>query len=120
MLSLFPSLLSWSQLSPTLIRIVLGAVLLYQSYHELRSGKVSTTTKAVGVIEALSGILLFIGLWTQLAALVIVVDLIIRLILKAKSRAFLTDGVNYYLLLLVLAVSLIFTGAGLWGFDLPL
>jgi uncharacterized membrane protein YphA (DoxX/SURF4 family) len=120
MLSLFPSLLSWSQLSPFLIRLVLGVVLLYQAYKDMKSRGATGNKKILGAIEAIVGILLVIGLWTQLAALIAALDLVVRLFFKAKSRAFLTDGVNYYLILLVLALSLLFTGAGLFAFDLAL
>ena len=72
------------------------------------------------MIEGVAGILMLIGLWTQGAALVIIVDLIIRLVAKIKSRSFLTDGVNYYLFMLVIAISLLLTGPGILSFDLPL
>ena len=78
------------------------------------------SNKIVAIIEAVVGILLLIGLWTQLAALVVILDLIIRLIRKIKNRSFLSNGVNYYLILLVMAISLLVTGAGFLAFDLPL
>jgi uncharacterized membrane protein YphA (DoxX/SURF4 family) len=76
--------------------------------------------KAIGIIEGVAGILLVIGLWTQVAALVVFVDLVIRLVERIMKKAFLTDGVNYYLVLLVMAISLMVTGAGWIAFDLPL
>ena len=75
---------------------------------------------SIGFIEGVSGILLMIGLWTQIAALIIFTDLIIRTINKIIKKAFLTDGVNYYFILLVMAASLVFMSAGLLAFDLPL
>ena len=74
----------------------------------------------LGIIEGVAGILLVIGLWTQVAALVVFVDLVIRLVERIMKKAFLTDGVNYYLVLLVMAISLMVTGAGWIAFDLPL
>ncbi len=118
MLSLFPTLLSWSEVSPLLIRVVLGAVFLFWAYKAFRSfTNQSVNMKIVAVIELITGALLIIGLWTQGAAIVVAIDLIIRLIERAQKKAFLTDGVNYYLILLVLAVSLIITGAGIWAID---
>lgn len=118
MLSLFPTFLSWQQLSPLLIRLVLGAVLIYWSYRRLRTVPLATKSRIVGIIDALLGILLVIGLWTQLAAILIGLDLIVRIVKKIRERSFLTEGVNYYLILLVLCISLLVTGAGWLAFDL--
>ena len=118
MLSLFPTLLSWDQVSPLLIRIILGAILIHWAYKGLRNTQASAQAKATSVIEGLAGILIFIGLWTQGAAIVAFIDLFIRLIGKITKKSFLTDGVNYYLILLVLAFSLLVTGAGWLAFDL--
>lgn len=120
MLSLFPSLLSWNQLSPFLIRLCLGFTLIYLRYKTFRKSNVDSKEKAISIIESLSAVLILIGLWTQLAAIIIAVDMLIRLFFKAKSRALLTDGVNYYLILLVMAISLALTGAGFFAFDMPL
>lgn len=119
-LSLFPSLLSWGLISPLLIRLTLGAVFLFWSYRAFRNKSASSQDKGVAIIEFLSGILLVIGLWTQAAALVILIDLIVRIVGKIMKKQFLTDGVNYYFVLLILALSLLVTGAGFLAFDLPL
>ena len=120
MLSVFPSFLSWSQVSPLIIRLTLGVVFIFWSYRAFLQKSLPISQKIITIIEVIAGILLVIGLWTQVAALVIAIDLIVRLYQKATQRAFLSDGVNYYLILLVMAVSLLFTGAGFWSFDLPL
>ena len=120
MLSTFPSLLSWSQFSPFLIRITLGTILIFWAYRVLADKSIDSQNKIIGIIEAISGIMLVIGLWSQIAALIVTVDLVIRLVGKIRNKAFLTDGVNYYLVLLVMALSLMVTGAGFWAFDLPL
>ena len=119
-LSLFPRLLDYGQVAPFIIRITLAAVLLHWSYRALKNAPASAGSKSAGLLEAAVGILLLIGLWTQAAALIAGVDLVIRLIGRVSNRAFLTDGVNYYLILLVLALSLIVTGAGWLAFDLHL
>lgn len=120
MLSLFPSLLSYQELSPFLIRIALAVVFLFFVYRELRFGANKTTKKAVAAVETIAALLVLVGLWTQLGALVLAIDLIIRLIERAQKKALLTDGVNYYLILLVMAISLLVTGAGWWAFDIAL
>ena len=120
MASFFPSLLSWSELAPFIIRLALGATFIFFAYRNLRKPYMSIRDKSVAIVEGLAGLLLILGLWTQLAALAIVIDLVIRLADRIKNRSFLTDGVNYYLLLLVMAISLMVTGAGLFGFDYKL
>jgi uncharacterized membrane protein YphA (DoxX/SURF4 family) len=120
MLSAFPTFLSYNQLSPFLIRLVLGFIFVFWAYRALRNVGAKMDQKAIGIIEGVAGILLVIGLWTQVAALVVFVDLVIRLVERIMKKAFLTDGVNYYLVLLVMAISLMVTGAGWIAFDLPL
>lgn len=122
MLSIFPSLLSWQLASPLIIRLTLASVLIFWSYRSFSKHKKeepNINKKVVRLIESLCGLLLIVGLWTQLVALIIIIDLIIRLYNKYKDGALFTDGINYYLLL-VLAISLLFTGPGFIAFDLSL
>jgi uncharacterized membrane protein YphA (DoxX/SURF4 family) len=123
MLSIFPSLLSYQEFSPFMIRIVLAITVAYFGYQEIIKYKQGPSRKSsliYGIAKILVSIFVFIGLYTQLAALVIAVVLFVKLVLKAKKKELLTDGVDYYILLLALAISLILTGAGWWAFDLPL
>lgn len=120
MLSIFPSLLSWSELSPFLIRMTLAAVFIYSAYRALQDRKISDREKIVSAVEGIAAILLIIGLWTQAAALFLTLDLIIRLVEKIFNRAFLTKGVNYYFLLLIMAITLLLTGPGIFSIDFPL
>jgi len=119
-LSVFPSLLAWSQISPLLIRLALGAVFIYWAYQPLFGKNNNSQKKTLAVIEAIIGILLVIGLWSQVAALAATIELILCSYKKITEKAFLTNGVNYYLILLVLALSLLVTGAGFFSIDLPL
>jgi uncharacterized membrane protein YphA (DoxX/SURF4 family) len=121
-LSIFPYLLSYQQLSPFIIRVVLGITLAYFGYHKmLGQGQSSgSNSKTYGGIEVIVAIFLIIGLWTQLAALLNAVILIIKLGFKIKEKKFLSGGINYYILLLTMAISLIFTGAGAFAIDYPL
>lgn len=119
MLSVFPSLLSWSLFSPFIIRIALAAVLIFWAYKTFSRGNADMSTKAISLLEGIAGILLIIGLWTQVAALIIALDLLYKIGQKVAKKSFLTDGVNYYLILLVLALSLLITGPGLFAIDYP-
>ena len=121
-LSIFPYLLSYQQWSPFIIRVVLGITLAYFGYHKmLGSGQSSgSNSKTYGIVEIIIALFLIIGLWTQLAALLNAIILVIKIGFKIKEKKFLTDGVNYYVLLLTMAISLIFTGAGFLAIDYPL
>jgi uncharacterized membrane protein YphA (DoxX/SURF4 family) len=122
MLSLFPSLLTYQQAGPFIIRVVLGLTLAYFGYLKIMKRGTSSGSNSVsyGIAEVLIAIFLVIGLFTQLAALLNAIILLIKLGFKAKVGKFLSDGVNYYILLLVMAISLMFTGPGFFAFDLPL
>lgn len=121
MLSIFPGLLTYQLISPLLIRIVLGAIFVFWSYQTLFKYKaLGTYTKLSSVLEGIAGILLIVCLFTQLASLYLLADLLVRLYKKVMNKNFLTDGVNYYLILLVLAISLLLTGPGFLALDLPL
>jgi uncharacterized membrane protein YphA (DoxX/SURF4 family) len=119
MLSLFPSLLSFDPLAPFLLRLTLAAILIHWAYGHIKYKKQAGAV-AIGLIEGVIGILFVIGLFTQLAALVAIVLLPIKLIQKIKAGALFTDGVNYYFIVLIIAVSLLFMGPGAYSFDLPL
>ncbi len=120
MLSAFPYLLSYQQLSPVFIRLTLGAVMIYWAYKGLRDSTQSSTMKLMDSVEGLVGILLVIGLWTQVASLIAAVGFVVCIVQKIRTKTFLTSGVNYMLILLVLALSLLVTGPGWWAFDYPL
>lgn len=122
MLSLFPSLLTYQQVGPLLIRLIVGITLLYFGYEKVMHKGTSSGSndRTYGVVEMFISIFLIIGLFTQLAALLNAVILVIKLGFKIRDGKFLSDGINYYILLLVMAISLIFTGPGFFAFDLPL
>ncbi len=120
MLSIFPDLLAWQMISPLIIRLTLASIFIYWSYKTIFKSSPDIRQKIVSLIEAVAGILLFVGLWTQLAALVLAIDLAVRLYKKYSSKALFTDGINYYFILLILAISLLFTGPGFASIDLPL
>lgn len=121
MLSIFPELLSWQLISPLIIRLTLASILIFWSYRSIsKHKKQDAGQKALRLIESICGLLLFVGLWTQIAALIVAIDLLTKLYKKYKDKTLLTDGVNYYLILLVLAISLLFTGPGFIAFDFAL
>lgn len=120
--SLFPYLFTFDQAAPFILRIVLGVTLAYFGYRKIKKqGKSSGSNSLMyGAVEILIAIFLIIGLFTQLAAILNAVILLIKLAYKIRDRAFLTDGINYYVLLLTIAISVALLGPGWFAFDLPL
>jgi uncharacterized membrane protein YphA (DoxX/SURF4 family) len=122
MTSLFPYLFTYEQVAPLIIRVVLGVTLAYFGYQKIKNRGTSSgsNTARYGAIEIFIALFLVIGLWTQLAALINAIILIVKIGFKIRHKQFLNDGINYYILLLTMALSLLFTGAGFLAFDLPL
>jgi len=122
MLSIFPSLLTYEQVGPTIIRLVLGIVLAYFGYKKMMHKGMSSgsNARAYGAVEIIIAIFLIIGLFTQLAALLNAIILVIKLGFKARDKALLSDGINYYILLLTMAIAVVFMGPGFLAFDLHL
>ena len=122
MLSLFPYLLTYEQIGPLILRLVLGVTLVWFGYRKIRGRGTSSGSNSFvyGAIEIIVALFLIIGLFTQLAAIINAVILIIKITYKIRDKKFMTDGVNYYILLLAMTITLIFGGAGFLAFDLPL
>ncbi len=118
MLSLFPSLLPYGLLAPFLLRIVLAIVVLHFAYVHIQ--KRQRISVIFGSIQTVAGLLLLIGLFTQVAALILVIMFGLLMVKQITNKAFLSDGVNYYLLLFIIALSLVLSGPGAFAFDYPL
>lgn len=115
---MFPTLLTYNLIAPIIIRIVLGVVFFYIGYKRIKTKEKELVL--FGIITLILGILFIVGLLTQLAAIVASFILVVQLVHKMKTRSFLTAGVNYYILLLAMSLSLIFSGAGMLALDWPL
>jgi len=119
-------------LAPFLIRIGLGAYFLYFAVTLLRREKESSSmapasenekrllgakkayTQAIAWFSFIGGLSVLIGLYTQIGALILTVLSLWIMIKEHKEKRFL------YFLLLVMSLSLFFSGAGFLAFDLPL
>jgi putative oxidoreductase len=134
MLSLFPDLLVYSMLSPLIIRVVaatifidLGALAFKKekerwiiSLRAINLPKPELLVKILGLIEIVGGIMLFIGLYTQLAALVLGLLTLAEGYIEYKDPALLKRNIVFYIMLFALTISLLFSGPGAFSFDLPL
>jgi uncharacterized membrane protein YphA (DoxX/SURF4 family) len=134
MLNTFPELLSYSPLAPFILRGIVGLILLdmgllkykkerhrwIASLQALHVQPASMWVSLTGAIEVVSGLMLLAGIYTQLASLTVIILTGLELFVEWKDETILKRGFVFYLLILVIAVSLLFTGAGAFAFDIPL
>jgi uncharacterized membrane protein YphA (DoxX/SURF4 family) len=112
MLSLFPQLLFLSFFAPTLIRIAVGVSLMYLAWYRIADS--SLMHRALALLEIVLAAALLIGLWTQVAALIAT---LLLLVLLSRSQRL---PHSTLILLAIMAVTLVVTGPGAFAFDLPL
>lgn len=134
MLNPFPDLLSYSLLAPLILRLVVGLIFIDLGVLKFRSEKerwlasfdalhlrpADLFVNLYGFLQVAGGILLVVGLWTQLAALAFVIFTGIELYIEMTAREVLKRDLVFYLLVFTISLSLLFTGAGAFAFDIPL
>ena len=134
MLSVFPSLFTYELVVPLVFRIVIGLVLVVYGYKhiaETRDDKMATLVHLkpatasfwlwlVGIVNIVGGLLLVVGLYTQVVALVFSILLLWAVMYKYKKPEMVPLSQGTLLLLLLVTASLLFLGAGFYAIDLPL
>lgn len=111
------------------LRLVLGAVLLAHGIPKLKDmRKTAEGFAAMGFqpprfwaavvagAETLCGVLIVLGLFTQIAALVIAVQFIVILVKVKRFKQF-VGGYEFDLLILACALALLSVGGGAFGLD---
>lgn len=130
--SLFPGLFVLANFVPLIIRLFLGLLFIVHGYPKLFKSFNQTVgffesvgikpakfwVFVVGVVEFFGGIALLIGFATQLVALLIAIEMLVAIIVVKFKKGF-VGGYELELALLVMAISLVFLGAGAYAFDLP-
>jgi putative oxidoreductase len=134
MLNTFPELLTYSTLAPFILRVILGLIFLDLAYLKIGKEKADwnrtfgalglqpadTLVKLYALIEAIAGLLLIVGMYTQIAALVVVIFTGVETYLEWRDGNILKRNLVFYVLLFVIALSLLLTGAGAFAVDIPL
>lgn len=133
MLNPFPELLAFGLLAPFIIRICLGTIFVRHGYFKLFKNHESAVSNfkiadewakaliiAVGSMELIGGIMLLAGFLTQVVALSLAVLVLIVTILKTKSDHVSGRDIGFMAFLFLTLISLIFSGAGFFAFDIPL
>lgn len=133
MLSIFPQLFTYQQIAPLILRVVLGIIFLvhgYPKFFKQFSGTVQFFDSVgirpakfwvfvVGAVEFFGGIALILGIFTQIAAGLIAVNMLVAILKVKKAQGF-AGGYEFDLILMAAAISLLFLGPGIFAFDLPL
>lgn len=114
MLSLFPELLFLAPFSALLVRVALAALFAHVAWRRLNTGMM--LLKYFAALDGLIALALFFGFFTQLAALAAALCIAAWFFVSTWRPV----PVSTVLLALIMAFSLILTGPGPFGFDLPL
>jgi len=113
MYSLFPLVLSYGfTFAPLILRIALALTLGAAARTHI--GAQDTRIRILGAVEIIVAVLALVGLWTQAAALVAIIICGVWFFFPLRTYVLST-----VLLTFVIALSLIFLGAGKFAFDLP-
>jgi putative oxidoreductase len=134
MLNPFPDLLTYSLLAPFILRVVAGIIFIDLGVLAFRNEKESwlaslsalkvpdpkLALKILGGIEIIGGVMFILGLFTQVAALVLAMLVFAETYIEYKEPLLLKRNFVFYLMLLAIVLSLLLSGAGAFAFDLPL
>ena len=134
MLNPFPDLLIYGFTALFVLRVTLGLMFISFAYEKLfreRASRIAFFDKIslrppmlyfsiVSGLELVAGILLTIGLFTQIAALVTGVVMTLATIIKwRRPTALPQNTIEFYILLAIVSFVLVSTGAGAFAFDFP-
>jgi len=134
MLNTFPDLLTYSLLAPFILRVVLGLIFIdlgllkfkaektrwIASFEALHLKPADVLVSLFGAIQVAGGLMLLVGIYTQIAALLFVILTGIEIYTEYKDAVLLKRNIVFYCLLFTIAFSLLLTGAGAFAFDIPL
>ena len=134
MLNPFPEFLNYALLAPLILRLVVGLIFLDLGLLKFKSEKerwlASFDTLGLrpadlfvplyGLLQVLGGLMFIAGFYTQVAALFFVLSTGAELYVEWRAREVLKRDMVFYLLLFVISLSLLLTGAGAFAIDLPL
>jgi len=122
-----PELLSFTSLAPLLLRVVIGVYFLEQfsaivhtKYIQKKNTEIKNIFKYLVGGKTLGAIAVIIGLYTQIAVLILIVLTIIDIIFEQKSGKLKRTKLQFYLFIIAILLSLLVTGAGFFAIDIPL
>lgn len=114
MLSLFPQILFLAPVSFLILRVALALFVVVAAWQHMSEDRIFA--RIFGIIELVIAAGLFVGFWTQAAAILAFVAQAIAIVVPSLRRY----EIASILLALIIAGALVFTGPGIFAFDLPL
>jgi hypothetical protein len=125
MFSMFPSLFTFSFFAPTLLRIVASLAFLFFAYRlarhtRMHPGSGTPFTWYIILAEIVVGGSLFVGLYTQIGAILGVLLSFKLMYFVSRKKYIAPYDYLTYALLVAICLSLLLLGAGAFAFDLPL
>lgn len=134
MLNIFPELLDFGFIAPTILRISIGLFFIHLGYQKYNSHKENISTflesvkikpaktivQTLGGVEIVIGLLFLTGTLTQIAALISLIICAVSLVLVYKEPDLKLKSTSEYLFLLAISLSLLLSGAGFLAVDFPL
>jgi uncharacterized membrane protein YphA (DoxX/SURF4 family) len=134
MLNPFPELLAYGLFAPLFLRLVLGIIFLNLGYLKFGTENNVWTkffdltifkpagfwVKLFALIQIIGGLALIVGVYVQIAALVFAITTLLELYVENREPVLLNRNFVFYILLFVISLSLLFSGAGFFAVDLPL
>lgn len=134
MLNVFPELFTYNLLAPFILRLVAGFIFINLgtlafrnekkrweiSLATLKIPKPKLANKILGGLEVVGGLMLVFGFYTQLAALLLALFTFVESYIEYKDPEILKRNFIFYVMLLAITLSLLFSGAGFFAIDLPM
>lgn len=125
MLSLFPELLDWSFFVPFFFRVFIGLYLIAIGYRFIKKSGANKKQDVLawgifGSLLVLIALCLLIGAYVQIAGAVTFIMSLKTIYFRKRGIPELNESIAFYALFALVALSLVFLGAGAYAFDLPL
>lgn len=120
MLSVFPNLFTYGLFAPFVLRLALAVYVGALAKTTLKTQGEDRRKKIYGIFCAVLAASLLFGLFTQVAALVVLLILALEWRMKKPTGGIFKPENMAVLLAAAIAVSILFSGAGFFAFDLPL
>jgi uncharacterized membrane protein YphA (DoxX/SURF4 family) len=123
MLSAFPNLFTYGILVPLFFRVYLGFFLwrlAVSDFKKSRSHEKSSKFLILALVQFILGAALLVGFMTQISALILTLGILVKLGGFRRDGAIQARTIDFYTLLFLVSLALVFLGPGLWSIDLPL
>jgi uncharacterized membrane protein YphA (DoxX/SURF4 family) len=134
MLNPFPSLLVYSFFAPTIVRLAASGIFFYLAWFHFKNrteiiaelapllsrGVAKAVLPIYVLVETIIALGLFFGFWTQVAALVGFILCFKILFMRRSLHGLVPLSRSTYIVVALICLSLLLTGAGAYAFDLPL